>query len=336
MGIDMTDKTPAPRNKTLTITDEELRSTRSGISRDLRSAFKSGNEVVNGDFCELAASLPSEIIDLAVIDPPYNLTKIYDNEKFKRTDSGTYEDWVNIWMPHVARALKPNGSIYVCSDWDSSSAIHAVLKHYFKVRNRITWERDKGRGALRNWKNNCEDVWFCTKSDEYTFNLDAVKVKKKIIAPYKDASGMPKDWTQDDSGSYRMTAPSNVWTDITVPFWSMPENTEHPTQKPEKLIAKLVLASSNVGDIVFDPFLGSGTTAVVAKKLSRQFVGVEISERYCALALKRLLLAQQSTSIQGFDGTFFHERNAAELFSASKTRRNAHVDAMELLAPELF
>jgi site-specific DNA-methyltransferase (adenine-specific) len=332
----MADKAPAPRNKTLTLSNEELLSNSAALSQDLLSAFKTGDAVVKGDFCELAALLPKESIDLAIIDPPYNLTKIYDNEKFKKTSAATYEEWVNIWMPHVAKAMKSNGSIYVCSDWDSSSAIHSVLKQHFKVRNRITWERDKGRGALKNWKNNCEDVWFCTKSDEYTFNLDAVKVKKKIIAPYRDVSGAPKDWKEDESGSFRMTAPSNVWTDITVPFWSMPENTEHPTQKPEKLLAKLILASSNFGDMVFDPFLGSGTTAVVAKKLQRRYVGIEISERYCALALKRLRLAEINPTIQGFDGTFFHERNAAEMFSTAKLRRESLHDQVRDKLPELF
>lgn len=301
----------APRNKTLLLSNEELSFFQKTFHKNFSGAFQVGNAVVNADFCEIASTLPPCSIDLALIDPPYNLTKVYDDAKFKKTTAKDYESWVSLWMPHIARALKPTGSIYVCSDWASSTVIHSVLNRYFKVKNRITWQRDKGRGAAKNWKNNCEDVWFCTKSDEYTFNLDAVKVKKKVIAPYRDAQGLPKDWTEDDeTGGFRMTAPSNVWTDITVPFWSMPENTEHPTQKPEKLFAKLMLASSNVGDMVFDPFLGSGTSAVVAKKLNRRFVGVEISSRYCALSLKRLKMAENNMTIQGFDGQFFYERNA--------------------------
>jgi site-specific DNA-methyltransferase (adenine-specific) len=320
-------KQPAPRNKTLSLTDTELRASRRFLSADFSSAFQAisdtGYGVVNGDFCALASTLPPDSIDLAIVDPPYNLTKVFDAAKFKKTSATSYEDWVDSWMPQLARGLKSTGSIYVCSDWNSSSTIHAVLSKYFVVRNRITWERDKGRGALKNWKNNCEDVWFCTKSDDYTFNLDAVKVKKKVVAPYRDANGVPKDWTQDEAGDFRMTSPSNVWTDITVPFWSMPENTEHPTQKPEKLFAKLVLASSNAGDMILDPFLGSGTTAVVAKKLNRQCIGVEVSDRYCGLALKRLLQADQNREIQGFDGTFFHERNAGESLAMARAKRTA-------------
>ena len=177
------------------------------------------------------------------------------------------------------------------------------------MRNRITWEREKGRGSKTNWKNNSEDIWFCTVSDNYVFNVDAVKQKKKVIAPYREEDGTPKDWHKDENGSFRFTHPSNLWTDISIPFWSMPENTEHPTQKPEKLLAKLLLASSNEGQVVFDPFLGSGTTSVVAKKLNRKFVGIEIDEKYACISEKRIEAAGREKKIQGlYDGVFW-ERN---------------------------
>ncbi|MBQ6095213.1 MAG: site-specific DNA-methyltransferase, partial [Lachnospiraceae bacterium] len=102
---------------------------------------------------------------------------------------------------------------------------------------------------------------------------------------------------------------SNFWDDISIPYWSMPENTAHPTQKPEKLIAKLILASSNAGDVVLDPFAGSGTTAVTAKKLGRHFVTIEQNELYCAWAQKRLEMADEDPSIQGFSDGVFWERN---------------------------
>ena len=113
-----------------------------------------------------------------------------------------------------------------------------------------------------------EDIWFATLSNKYTFNVDDVKIRRKVIAPYR-IEGKPKDWTETEDGNFRDTCPSNFWDDISVPYWSMSENTAHPTQKPEKLIAKLILASSNADDFIFDPFLGSGTTSVVAKKLGR-------------------------------------------------------------------
>jgi len=107
----------------------------------------------------------------------------------------------------------------------------------------------------------------------------------------------------------RLTYPSNIWTDISVPFWSMSENTNHPTQKPEKLIAKLILASSNPDDLIFDPFVGSGTTAVTAKKLGRRFIGIEREKEYAALACKRLEMAEHNSSIQGFENGIFKARN---------------------------
>jgi site-specific DNA-methyltransferase (adenine-specific) len=186
--------------------------------------------------------------------------------------------------------------------------VFEVVKDRFQVRNRITWEREKGRGARKNWKNASEDIWFCTVSNEYTFNVEAVKLKRKVLAPYQ-VNGAPKDWERTEAGNYRLTHPSNLWTDLTVPFWSMPENTDHPTQKPEKLVAKLILASSNPGDVVFDPFLGSGTTSVVAKKLGRHYFGVEMDELYACLTEKRLQIAESEPLIQGYSEGVFWERN---------------------------
>jgi len=146
-------------------------------------------------------------------------------------------------------------------------------------------------------------------SDDYTFNVEAVKLQRRVLAPYRDGSGQPKDWQDTKQGKFRATHPSNLWTDISVPFWSMPENTDHPTQKPEKLVAKMILASSNPGDVVLDPFLGSGTTSVVAKKLGRRYVGIEQAELYCCLAQKRLAMAEEDLTIQGYRDGYFWERN---------------------------
>jgi site-specific DNA-methyltransferase (adenine-specific) len=179
--------------------------------------------------------------------------------------------------------LRPGATVYVCSDWKTSTLVFPVLDKHLNVRNRITWEREKGRGAKANWKNNTEDIWFCTLDDDYTFNVDAVKLKRKVIAPYRHDDGKPKDWDETNNGNYRLTHPSNLWSDITIPFWSMPENTDHPTQKPEKLIAKLVLASSNLGDFVFDPFLGSGDNSGCCSKTWTPFFWYRVKPRVLLL-----------------------------------------------------
>lgn len=270
-------------------------------------------EVVNGtiqqDLFAVLAWLPGESVDLLFADPPYNLSKTFNGRSFAAASLSDYETWLESWLVPLKRLLKPGASLYICGDWRSSAAIQRVLEAHFVVRNRITWEREKGRGARSNWKNASEDIWFATMSDAYTFNVDAVKVKRQVMAPYTLENGLPKDWDDEENGRFRLTHPANLWTDLTVPFWSMPENTDHPTQKPEKLLAKIILASSKEGDVVFDPFLGSGTTSVVAKKLKRCYLGVEIDEQYACLAEKRLALAAEDDAIQGYADGFFWERN---------------------------
>ena len=155
-----------------------------------------------------------------------------------------------------------------------------------------------------------EDIWFATNSREYTFHVEAVKLRRRVMAPYRVA-GRPKDWEETAAGKFRNTYPSNFWDDISIPYWSMAENTPHPTQKPEKLLAKLILASSDPGDMVLDPFAGSGSTAVTAKKLGRRYVGVEQNPQYCLWAEKRLELAEQNKTIQGYSDGIFWERNTS-------------------------
>ena len=229
--------------------------------------------------------------------------------RFNKRSIEEYSIWIDKLLVKIKKVLKTTATVYFCSDWHSSVSVYQVLNKHFRVRNRITWEREKGRGSKKNWKNNSEDIWFCTVSDEYHFNVDEVKLKKQVIAPYRDDNGNPKDWSEEEGGCFRLTFPSNIWTDISIPFWSMPENTDHPTQKPEKLLAKLILASSRPGEIVFDPFSGSGTTSVVAKKLDRKYLGIEIDRYYACLTEKRLELADRDKSIQGYFEGAFWERN---------------------------
>jgi site-specific DNA-methyltransferase (adenine-specific) len=307
-------KSPAPRNKTIFLSDEEIELYSSrAITLDKKAKISDIlDKTIFQDTFEALPKLPANFADLVVVDPPYNLTKKFGTKEFKSMDWNEYKKWMDKWLAEVFISLKPNGTLYICSDWNTSIAIPEIAGKYFLLKNRITWEREKGRSAGNNWKNCIEDVWFFTKSPEYTFNLDAVKLKRPVLAPYKDEQGQAKDWQEDeenDGKKYRLTAPSNLWTDISIPFWSMAENTPHPTQKPEKLIAKLILASSNEGDVVFDPFLGSGTTSVTAKKLGRHFVGIEREKEYVAIAEKRLEMADENPTIQGYENGVFKLRH---------------------------
>ena len=305
----------APRNKTLTLTDEQ----RLQLAADIvvgtdvaawRGAADFHDKIVNADLFDIIDSVPDGVADLIIIDPPYNLRRRFGAVTFGRTTAPEYEKYLRSWFHDVCRKLKPDGSLYLCGDWRCTSALQRVIEDEgLAVMNRITWQRDKGRGAAANWKNAMEDIWFAVRDPQnYRFDIGAVKMRRRVRAPYR-SGGEPKDWEQTSEGKFRTTHPSNFWDDITIPFWSMAENTDHPTQKPEKLYAKLVLASSREGDLVFDPFMGSGTACVVAKKLGRRYLGVELDREYCLWAAARLRAADTDSSIQGYSDGVFWERN---------------------------
>lgn len=309
------EKQRAGRNRTMTLSDTEKEELRKDLSFLSEKSAVDGvvDKTFNQDLFEALEYLPRHFVDLLIIDPPYNLSKNFAGNKFKKTDDVAYIEYVRSWLPKVMELLKPNGSVYICCDWKCTSAIYQVLSECAVVVNRITWQREKGRGAKTNWKNAMEDIWFgVADENNYYFDVEAVKQKRRVVAPYKE-DGKPKDWEETNEGKFRLTYPSNFWDDISIPYWSMPENTDHPTQKPEKLIAKLILASCPVDGIVFDPFLGSGTTSVVAKKLGRHYCGVEISEEYALLAAKRLRKAESDRNIQGYNDGVFWERNTLNL-----------------------
>jgi site-specific DNA-methyltransferase (adenine-specific) len=299
------------RNRTIRLSKEEEKKYSTELLKisSPQTVNKVINKIINQDYFEAVEYLPHHSVDLLVVDPPYNLDKNFNGLKFKNMSISGYSEWIENVIIKLLPLLKPEASIYFCSDWKTSTSIHLILEKYFTVRNRITWEREKGRGSKTNWKNNSEDIWFCTNSGKYKFDINSVKVRRKVIAPYK-VDGKPKDWMEENGSQVRITHPSNIWTDISIPFWSMPENTEHPTQKPEKLIAKLILASSEKGDLVLDPFAGVGTTCVVAKKLDRKYIGIEINKIYASLALKRLEIAETNREIQGYKEGIFWERNS--------------------------
>lgn len=301
----------ATRNKTLTVSEQEIPLLESHISsaEELAHGFRD-DMIVNGDLYDCLDSLPDGHFDLIIVDPPYNLDKNFHGKRFAAMKSGDYEEYLRSWFHKLCDKLRPDGSLYMCGDWRCSSSMQRVIEERLTVMNRITWQREKGRGARANWKNGMEDIWFAVKDPgNYCFDIESVKLRRRVLAPYK-TDGKPKDWEETASGKFRTTCPSNFWDDISVPFWSMPENTDHPTQKPEKLYAKLILASSKPGGRILDPFMGSGTAAVVARKLGRRFCGIEINREYCLWAAKRLEAADTDKTIQGYAGGVFWERNS--------------------------
>ena len=302
------EKVRASMNRTIILTDEDK-----NVNINI-NFINEQNDIYQGNFENFNKQIPDKYFNLIILDPPYNLTKKYGENTFKAMSDEDYFNYSLKIFSECLRVLKDNGTMYICGDWKTSYIQRKALEYLENqdmcdVINRITWARDKGRGAENNWKNNIEDIYMVVKSkDNYIFNIDAVKMRKTVLAPYKDKNGNNKDWKDDGDGAYRMTHPSNVWFDITVPFWSMSENTDHPTQKSEKLYAKLILASSNEGDIIYEPFAGVGTACVTAKKLNRNFVGVELENEYVLLGKKRLVMAETNNVIQGYEDGIFRDR----------------------------
>ena len=296
------------RNRTLTVSEEEIPE----LEKKVGIGWTGDDCLINADFFDVIPQIPDNYFDLVIVDPPYNLNKKFSNFEFYQMTGTMYEEYLKSWFYLVCDKLKDNGTLYMCGDWKCSSSMQSVIQQRLTVLNRITWQREKGRGAKGNWKNGMEDIWMAVKNPkDYYFNVDAVMMKRKVIAPYK-VNGIERDWKEEEDGKFRMTYPSNFWDDISIPFWSMPENTDHPTQKPEKLYAKLILASSKEGDIILDPFMGSGTAPVVAKKLGRHYCGIEMNREYCLWAAKRIAKADEDKTIQGYKDGVFWERNSGK------------------------
>ncbi|MCR5763069.1 MAG: site-specific DNA-methyltransferase [Treponema sp.] len=308
-------KERAQNNRTLTLSDDEIEPLRQRLITEKNISQNADiiNRTLNGDVLNMLKYVPDNFADLIIIDPPYNLSKNFNGMKFNSRSDDSYDEYLAAWFPQVCKKLKADGSLYMCGDWKCTSSLQRAIEKELTVLNRITWQREKGRGSKVNWKNGMEDIWFAVKNpDDYYFDVESVMMKRKVLAPYK-VEGSPKDWNESENGKFRLTYPSNFWDDISIPFWSMPENTDHPTQKSEKLYAKLILASSQKEDVVFDPFLGSGTASVVAKKLGRKYCGIELNEEYCMWAEKRLQMADADPSIQGYSDGVFWERNTLSL-----------------------
>jgi site-specific DNA-methyltransferase (adenine-specific) len=315
----------SPLNRTIRLseTEKEHYLKQCLTAADINNNSLPLDRIICGDAFEIMDLLPEKCIDLLIADPPYNLTKSYNGELFAKMPDEDYRAFIRAFIEKSKRLLKDTASVYICCDWKSSLIISGVCTEHFYVRNRITWQREKGRGSVKNWKNCMEDIWYATVSKtDFIFNAENVKQRRLVNAPYRvktntdnnagENISIPKGWEDTPDGRFRDTYPSNFWDDITVPYWSMNENTDHPAQKAEKLAAKLILASSNPGDTVFDPFGGSGTAAVTAKKLNRRFLSIEKQEEYSALSVKRLETAKVCKTIQGYSDGVFWERNTGK------------------------
>jgi len=226
-------------------------------------------------------SLPNESVDLIITDPPYNLSKNYEAS----SDNLEFEEYINfskLWLNESYRVLKPTGTIYVFMGMQFISYIYTILDRELKMNfnSWITWFYTQGIGKTKGFSPRHDDILMFTKSKKFTFNLDDIRVPQKY---YRSVNNM------------RGANPGNVWEFSHVHYCSA-NRQSHPTQKPEGLIERMVLASSNKGDTVLDPFVGSGTTARVCQQLGRNIIGFDNNIKYIESSNDRL-----SLPFNGFD-----------------------------------
>lgn len=259
------------------------------------------HKIYNEDCLNALNHVSYNTVDMFFVDPPYFTTAIEWDNQWK-TDQ-EYFAWCRLWIANMYSQLKQSGSAYVCCDWHHSGMYQVMLQEAgFNILNRVTWKRDKGRGSSVNWKQMHEDIWFVSKTKNYTFNINDVLEEKKVIAPYKDENGNPKDWWVNKNGvKVRLTHPGNLWEGYSVPFWSSkevrsyaktkrtPDNIfqKHNTQKPKDLVKRCVTASTNENDLVVDYFGGSGTTLIACKELNRNCIIFEKNSTYCDIIQTR-------------------------------------------------
>lgn len=254
--------------------------------------------VFNCDCMDFLPNIADEKIQLIITSPPYNIGKEYE----ENMDLYDYIEWQNKIIKECTRILKPSGSMcwQVGNFVDGGEVlpIDILLYNQFKkngliLRNRIIWTYNHGLHASNRFSGRYETINWFTKTDEYTFNLDDVRVQQKY--PHKKYyKGLKKGQL---SGNPLGKNPGDVW-DITNVKHNHPEKTLHPCQFPEELVERLVLALSNPGDVVLDPFAGSGTVGVVCHELGREDVMIEKDENYCRIINDRMNWKKSQTQLE--------------------------------------
>lgn len=239
-------------------------------------------KIIQGNALELFKTIPTESVDLIIADPPYNLGKNYGNNY----DHRGFDDYLNFslaWLSEAKRSLSPRGTIYIFMGVRFISYLYDILERQLQLyfNSWITWHYTQGIGKTLGFSPRHDDILMFTKSKSYIFNLDAVRVPQKY---YRKRNNM------------RGANPGDVWQFSHV-HYCQANRQQHPTQKPEGLIERMVLASSNQGDQILDPFSGSGTTLRVCQQLNRRVIGFELNPDYIAMTKARL-----ATPFTGFDG----------------------------------
>jgi len=252
---------------------------------------KDDQAIIWGDAIEaLTSVVPDGSVNLIFCDPPYNIGKNFNGRKDKWETDEKYLQWCYEWISLCIKKLTPNGSFYLMAATQNMPFLDIFIRKHLTVLSRIVWSYDSsGVQAKRYFGSLYEPILHCVKNpDDYVFNADDILVEAKTGAIRKLI-----DYRKPVPTPYSMMkVPGNVWSIPRVRY-RMPEYEEHPTQKPEALLERIVLASSNLGDLVLDPFAGTFTTGCVAQKHRRRFIGIEAEEAYVKIGLRRLAIATE-------------------------------------------
>jgi len=237
--------------------------------------------VLLGDCIEVMKEIAAESVDLIVTDPPYNLSKNYGNND-DNLDHDKYLDFTRKWLAEAKRVLKPTGTIYLFMGVRYISFIYVILEQELGLHfnSWITWTYTQGIGKTKGFSPRHDDILMFTKNDKFKFNLDSIRIPQKY---YRIINNM------------RGANPGNVW-EFSHIHYCQTNRQNHPTQKPEALFERMILASSDEGDVVLDPFCGSGTALRVCQQLKRRGIGIEINDEYVTMINERL-----SLPFTGFD-----------------------------------
>jgi site-specific DNA-methyltransferase (adenine-specific) len=265
------------------------------------------NTIYCGDACELLADWEAEQVDLVFADPPFNIGYLYEGYKDDVPDDA-YIAWTESWMRACQRVLKPDGSFYIAIGDDFAADVRIIgRKLGLHLRNWIIWHYTFGQNMKRKFSRAHTHIFYFVKHPkQFTFNDRLLRFPSARHTEYQDLRANPLGRLPDD-----------VWGEFPRVCGTYKERAGfHGCQMPEALLARIVLASSRVGEIVLDPFVGSGTTVVAAKRLSRRYVGIDISEAYAAHTRKRLagVEAELGESPTGEDWPQLHIDQLMQLY----------------------
>jgi site-specific DNA-methyltransferase (adenine-specific) len=258
-----------------------------------------------GDAIEWLGTLDTESVDLVIADPPYNIKKA-EWDTFESQEA--YVQWSVSWIEQVSRILKPTGSFYICGFSEILADIKLPASRFFKGCRWLIWHYKNKANLSNDWGRSHESILHFRKSKNFYMDINYVRIlygehtlkypshPQAITSQYgNNGKNKGKTWNPHSKGA----KPRDV-IEIPTTCNGMHEKTQHPTQKPEELIRKFILASSKRQDIVIDPFLGSGTTAVTAEQLGRKWLGCDINCEYLDLAVQRIKNAKQMSDEEWF------------------------------------